>query len=225
MVLSPKFLLSCFLIFLAFMFSACTHVIVHSPDEQIPVSMDIVGPIDVRNEVSLVNSQTKKLELVSSGLGFKNYVDYQQWSEFIVNQLREELDKRGVKVSSESDIVFRVSIHDLKFYSGTFAARCVVKVLVERPDIVWSNIYEGNYVSMSGERYMNGAVYRAVEAIIGDRGFQKALSREYQEIVEEESVSEEDVSEKLRQLKKMREEGLITEEEYQTKKKEILEEF
>jgi hypothetical protein len=223
MVSSPKFFLSWFLILLALLFFACTHVA--GPDRQIPVSMDIVGPIIAHNEISLVNNQNKRLELVSSGLGHKCYVNYQQWTEFIVNQLKEELEKRGVKVNPESDIVFRVSVQDLKFYSGTFAARCVVKVLVGRPDIAWSNIYEGNYVSMSDERYMNGATYRAVEAILGDRGFQKALSREYQEKVEEEAVSEEDVVEKLKQLKEMKEKGLITEEEYQNKKKEILEEF
>ena len=218
---SIKLMFSLFLIILIVLSLACSKVL--TPHSQIPISMNIVGPIDVRNEVSILNSQTKRLTLIHASGGFKSYANLQQWTDFIIDQLKTELEKRGVQVKADSDIAFKISVQDIKFYQGQFAVRTIIKVLVERSDIAWSRTYEGNCARFSSS--IDCSVYRAVEAILGDRGFQKALSREYREKVEEEAASEEDIVEKLKQLKEMKERGLITEEEYQNKKKKILEEF
>jgi hypothetical protein len=218
MIRHRKFKTFLFLILSITLLSACKRI--YAPSEHIPISMDVVGPIDVRNVISIVNDQTKSnLVLVHS----TGYANLQKWTDFIVDQLKAELENRGIQIKPNSDIVFKVSVQDAKLYSGTFAGRCILKVLVERHDIAWSKTYEGNCARL--QTSIDCAIYRAVEAILGDRGFQKALSREYQEKVEEEAVSEEDVVEKLKQLKEMRDQGLITEEEYQNKKKEILGEF
>ena len=77
-----------------------------------------------------------------------------------------------------SDYVFHVALQDVKLIQGAWATRCIVTVLVERADGKWSHTYEGNNASpASAERAIDGAVYRAVEAIIADPGFRNALSQ------------------------------------------------
>ena len=83
-----------------------------------------------------------------------------------------------VQAEPDSDYIFNVSVRDVKLAQGSWATRCIVTVLVERADGQWSNTYEGNNASpASAARAIDGAVYRAVEAIITDRGFRDALSQ------------------------------------------------
>lgn len=164
-----------FFLMLPLLFSACSHVVY--PRGPIPVDMDKVGPINSGKVVSLVNAQTEsKLTLVAVQGSDKFFADFKQWSDFIVVQLGTELEKRGVRVKPEGDYVFKVSVPNLRFFWGTWSIRCIVNVQVERKDGKWAKTYEGNNAGQNINRAIDGAVHRAIAAIISDPDFQRALA-------------------------------------------------
>lgn len=177
MSLSLKHSLTLFLLVVFFLFSACSHVI--SPRGPIPVKMDIVGPIDSSNEIGLAHGLTEsKLTLIGTYGAHKYFADFKQWTDFIVDQLEGELKKRGVQVKSDGEDVFKVSVENVRLFWGAWAIRCIVNVRLEKSDGTWSKAFEGNNASPATlYRAVDGAVYRVVEAMIGDRGFRKAISR------------------------------------------------
>jgi hypothetical protein len=175
-----------------------------TPQAQIPVTMEVAGPIAQSNRISLVNSTQEFKIIFLATLNYtKYYADFQAWADIIIAQLETELQKRGVKVVSpadttanrvvsakekvsktqemqvepESKYIVNVSVLDVKLVQGSWATRCIVNVLIERADGQWSNTYEGNNASpASAARAIDGAVYRVVEAIIADGGFRDAIS-------------------------------------------------
>ena len=160
-----------------FLISACSHVVF--PRGPIPVKMDIAGPIETTKEISFVNRQTEsKVTLIGSQGAHKYLADFQQWTDFIVSQLESELRKRGVKVNPSGDHTLNVSVDNAKLFWGAWAIRCIVDVRVEKDDGTWSKTFVGNNASPATlYRAIDGAVYRAVEAILKDRGFRNALSQ------------------------------------------------
>jgi hypothetical protein len=222
MLIKSKIILAVSLLILTFLFSSCSHVVY--PRGPIPVEMDTVGPIVSSNEISLVNAvRESKQTLVATKGSDKFFADYHKWTEFIVGQLQTELEKRNVKVKPESNNVFEITVPSLRFFWGSWAVRCIVNVQVARGDGTWGKTYEGNNAGYTIERAIDGAVHKAIVEILRDESFRSAISKEY--TIKSEPISEEEMIKQLKQLKEMREKGLITEEEYQNKKKEILEKF
>ena len=164
-----------FFLMLPLLFSACSHVVY--PRGAIPVDVAKVGQINTTKVIALQNAQTEsKLTLVAVQGSDKFYADFKQWSDFIVVQLGTELEKRGVRVKPEGNNVFKISVPNLRFFWGAWAIRCIVNVQVERKDGKWAKTYEGNNAGQNINRAIDGAVHKAVEAIIGDADFQKALA-------------------------------------------------
>jgi hypothetical protein len=160
------------------------------PRGQIPVAMETAGAIETGNCVSLVNRTRTSQVVLLAAMGFrKYYADFGSWGDFIVEQLGGELQKRGVAVvtaaaapqeaaeTPEVDHTFTVTVHNVQLIPGSWATRCIVTVGVERADGQWSHTFEGNSASpASAERAMDGAAYRAVEAILTDPGFRNAVT-------------------------------------------------
>ena len=171
----PKFILALSFLMLPLLLSACSHVVY--PTSPIPVEMDKVGPINTSKAISLVNEQTEsKLTLITVKGSDKFFADFKQWNEFIVVQLGSELEKRGVRVKPEGAYIFKVSVPSLRFFWGTWSVRCIVNVQVERKDGKWAKTYEGNNAGQNINRAIDGAVHKAIETIIGDPDFQRAIS-------------------------------------------------
>ena len=160
-----------------FLISACSHVVF--PRGQIPVKMDIVGPIETTKEISFVNRQTEsKLTLIATQGAHKYLADFKQWTDLVVDQLESELKNRGVQVNSSGDNTFNVSVDNARLFWGSWATRCIVNVRVEKSDGTWSKTFEGNNTSPASiNRSIDGAVHRAVEAILKDSGFRNAISQ------------------------------------------------
>lgn len=222
MLTYPKISFAICLLTLILLFSACSHVVY--PTRSIPVEMDEVGPIDSSNAISLVNVVTEsKQTLVAIQGSDKFFADFQKWTNFIIDQLQAELENRNVQVNPESNNVFKVSVSNLRFFWGTWAIRCIVNVKVESANGTWSKTYEGNNPGRHIQRAIDGAVHKLIAKILSDEGFKNAISLKYN--IKSGAISEEDIIKQLKQLKEMRKKGLITEKEYQTKKKEILKKF
>jgi hypothetical protein len=174
-----------------------------APQAQIPVTMEVAGPIAQSKPISFVNTTHEFKVVYLITLNYKKYyADFQAWADIIIAQLGDELQKRGVtviapagatsntamsshqkdavtqegEIAPESYYIFNVAVQDVKLVQGAWATRCIITVLVERADGHWSHTYEGNNASpASAERAIDGATYRAVEAIIADPGFRDAL--------------------------------------------------
>ena len=177
MAMTRKPVLILLIVIAPFLFSACSHLM--NPRGPIPVKMDVVGAMNVNNAISLQNDVPEsKLTLIASRGYHKWYADYSAWTSFIVDHLGTELKNRGVQVNPDSEKIFKVRVEQAGLYWGQFASRCVVNVRVERKDGTWSKSYEGNNASpMSLYRAIDGAVYKAVVAILQDRAFVDAMSR------------------------------------------------
>ena len=177
MTKTQKLVLTSLIVFLTFLFSACSHVAV--PRGPIPVKMDVVGPMNVNKAISLENGvPDSKLTLIASQGYHKWYADYNVWSSFIVSQLESELRGRGVQITPNSQEAFRVKVEQTGLFWGSFSTRCIVNVRVERKDGTWSKTYEGNNASPASlYRAIDGAVYKAVVAVLGDNDFRNAISR------------------------------------------------
>jgi hypothetical protein len=127
-------------------------------------------------EVSLQTENGLIDELTAERLSTEVLVS--QYLNQVVRSKRKAAATQGGGVTPESDYVFNVAVQDIKLIEGAWATRCIVTVLVERADGHWSHTYEGNNASPASlERAIDGAVYRAVEAIIKDSGFRGALSQ------------------------------------------------
>jgi hypothetical protein len=159
-----------------------------APRGQIPVAMETAGAIETGNRVSLVNRTRTSQVVLLAAMGFKKYyADFESWGDFIMEQLKAELQKRGVTVMAapqeavetpEVDHTFTITVHNVQLIPGSWATRCIVTVEVELVDGQWSHTYEGNNASpASAERAMDGAAYRLVEAIIADPDFRNTLSQ------------------------------------------------
>ncbi len=138
---------------------------------------------------SLIDLYTRKVNEVSmqTETGFideltfaklSNKVLVIQYLNSVVSAKKKASGTKEGQVKPESDYIFNVSVQDAKLIQGAWATRCIVNVLVERDDGIWSHTYEGNNASPASiERAIDGAVYRVVEAIIADRGFRNAISQ------------------------------------------------
>jgi uncharacterized lipoprotein YajG len=92
--------------------------------------------------------------------------------------LETELRSRGVQISPNSQEVLKVKVEQTGLYWGSFSTRCIVNVRVERKDGTWSKNYEGNNSSPASlYRSVDGAVYKAVVAILQDKDFMKAVGQ------------------------------------------------
>ena len=173
----PKSIFVSFLLIFALLFSACSHVVY--PRGPIPVTMDVVGPIDTPNEISFVNGVAdSKLILIATYGAHKYFADFKQWTDLIVDQLETELAKRGVHVKPDGGDIFTVSVENARLFWGTWAIRCIVNVRMEKEDRTWSKTFEGNNTSPATlNRAIDGAAYKVVVAIIEDQDFKKAISQ------------------------------------------------
>jgi len=175
---TQKLVLTSVIVILTFLFSACSHVTV--PRGPIQVKMDVVGSLDILKEISFENGVSdSKLTLIGSQGFHKWYADYRVWTSFVVNHLETELRNRGVKVTTPgSGTPFTVKVEQAGLYWGSFSIRCVVNVRVEKMDGTWSKIYEGNNASPATlYRAVDGAVYKAVVAMLQDKDFKIAAGQ------------------------------------------------
>ncbi len=162
------------LLLLALLFSGCSQVV--HPGGAIPVKMEVVGPLDAKKVVSFTNAvPDSKLTLVATQGSQKYFADYRHWTGSIVNQLEDELRKRGVQVKPQSEVGFRVVVESVRLFWGAFSQRCVVRARVDKVDGTWSKNYEGNDASDNFNQAIDKALYKLVASIMGDQDFRSAI--------------------------------------------------
>jgi hypothetical protein len=165
-----------------------------------------------------VPEPVRKITYSSGGKVIKNHplhVDYNNFSSQAANLLIRELEKNGVPLSSNAHKTIKVVVTNLEIeghrYSFVFWAHLDLEA--ETGD---GNICKLRVSNSGGtmHRASGGAITRGIAELLNNRDI---IS-----YIQGTSVEEKDPYRKLEKLKQMRDGGLITEDEYNNKKNEIL---
>jgi len=137
------------------------------PGSGMNISTDIVGPFSGEYSVELINNQADKTQHKF----FRNFTaDLNEWTQFLIDELSEELEKRGVEVTPESPNKFMVRVVELKSAESFAAIRMFITVSLSNNDNSWSKEIVANESSgMSAGRALGGVIYRANEKMLKDQ--------------------------------------------------------
>lgn len=166
--------------------------------------------------IAIVNNQKDNNEkIIREHAGHKYYANLNQWTESATNLLRDEIITRGGIISEKSKRTVSLSIIEVSLEFFTWTRKCRILLDVHTGD-GYSVTYEGiGFGGIGrGEVYaINAAISSAVEAILSDIHVANYITK---------SNLSKSTLERLEQLNAIRTRGLITIEEYEIKKKQIL---
>jgi hypothetical protein len=178
--------------------------------------INIIGP-----EIDYPIKQVSYSVEGKTGDGFSYFVDFNEVNKIAIDLIKSELKKNNVPISDDAQTVvkFTTTKIEWEYWAGGFVIGTYLNFEVETAD-GYKNKYtvqDGSQVHL--ERAVGGAITRAAEKVLQD---ERILS-----YIEKTKMPKDDKDStfKLERLKLLRERGLITEEEYTEKKKEILKDF
>ena len=144
----------------------CTHYYVPN---QHPVTPGLVPDFSCHDSVSVINAhETGEMMLIGTQGAHKWMGDMQLWTDTAVGVLENELQLRGIQVTGGSSKELKLTITHAHVYWGFAAIRCILSLKVEAGE-EYTNTFEGNNSSpWTLYRACDGAVTRAVEAMLND---------------------------------------------------------
>lgn len=163
-----------FILFILFVFSfGCTHYYVPN---QHPVTPGMVPDFSGHDSVAVINTyESGKMTLIGTQGAHKWMGDMRLWTDTAVGVLENELQLRGIKVTGEGAKELKLAITHANVYWGFATIRCILSLKVETGE-GYTNIFEGNNSSpWTLYRACDGAVTRAVEAMLNDENILKYL--------------------------------------------------
>jgi hypothetical protein len=136
----------------------------------------MVSDFSCHDSVAVTNAhESGKMILIGSQGAHKWMGDMQLWTDTAVGVLENELQLRGIKVTGESTKELKLTVTHANVYWGFAAIRCILSLKVEAGE-GYTNTFEGNNSSpWTLYRACDGAVTRAVEAMLNDENILKYL--------------------------------------------------
>ena len=200
----------------------------------LPMKPGMVSDYQVDQPITIENTQRSNEALTA-------------WTGAVVDFLSEELSRRGASVTDDAAAVISVEVTDTyqNFFYAYWAYKCCVSFSATTGD-EFERAFRVCDVSGSDlQRACNFCVTKAVAEILDDRHVRTyltskqgafkpergpALPAETSDITDGragsgEQPADRSVAERLRVLKELHEEGVVTDEEYESKKLEVLREF
>ncbi|HTZ17339.1 MAG TPA: hypothetical protein VMB78_02755 [Dissulfurispiraceae bacterium] len=158
-----------FLVAIATFSGGCAHVV--NPKEAPEIGLDAVGPFQAGYSVQFINNQPDTTPKLFAGIGGHTYLaNYNEWTQFYINQFSKELTKRNVTVSNESTNVMKVALSQFAYFQGFAVVRVNMTVKLESSDGKWFKVYEETDTSgWSMGRAFGSVVYHSIEKILHDR--------------------------------------------------------
>ncbi|MBL7073046.1 MAG: hypothetical protein ISS33_04630 [Candidatus Omnitrophica bacterium] len=137
------------------------------PGSGMKISTSHISSFSEPHSVKLINDQLDKTPLKF----FRWFTaDLNEWTQFLIDELSEELEKRGVEVSPSSPNKLKVKIVEMTSAESVAAIRMFITVVLSTPDNSWSKEIKVNESSAwTAGRALGGAIYRANEKILKDR--------------------------------------------------------
>lgn len=153
-----------------------------------------------------------------TGDGFSYYVDFNEVNKIAIDLIKNELIKNDIPLSKDAQKIIKFTTTNIEweYWAGGFVTGTYMDFQIETADGYKKKyrVQDGSQVHL--ERAVGGAITRAAEKVLQD---EKILS-----YIQNSKVpkGDKDSTFKLEKLKLLRDRGLITEDEYNEKKKEIL---
>jgi hypothetical protein len=161
---------------------------------------------------------------------FYGVINPKEMMDSVTLYLRNGFEQSGIKSDDKSKKVINIKMQDLKSTAGfwSFGSYCSLELII--PETKFSKFYEANDNSGHGYAAAAYAIHRVTRQIIDDPEIQNyILCKNEEKEFTKDSKGEKEVStslsHKLRELQNALENGLISKEEYQLKRKVILEQY
>ncbi len=140
------------------------------PGSSPAIDLGIVPPYTEALSVALINNQPNTEPQLFAGVGgTTHYANYNEWTQFFIEQWKSELTKRGVNVSDDSPNKINVKLSDFAFFQGFAKVRVNMKVLLESPDKSWAKEYlETDTSGWSMGRAFGSVIYHTIEKLLND---------------------------------------------------------
>ncbi len=152
----------------ALVLGGCTH---HAIPKQMPeVGLDAVGRLEDNMSIDLINAQDDTTEHLFYAMGIhRYYADYNQWTQFFIDNYSKELNKRGVTVSKDSPNKIKVKLSDFAGMQGMFVIRVNMKIRFQQPEQNWEKEWnESDTSGWSGGRALGSVLHNSIKRILLD---------------------------------------------------------
>lgn len=163
------------LLFCIIFFVGCAQTQVNwHPKQMPPIDLSIVTPYQENLSVDLINDQpdTTPQEYTSDlAMGSAKFVaNYNEWTQFFVDNYTSELVKRGVKVSKDSTNKIKVKLCNFGYIQGWAKLRAKIEVQLSSDDGKWSKTYiETDTSGWSAGRAFGSVIYHTIEKLLRDQ--------------------------------------------------------
>jgi len=201
---------------------------------RLPMKAGLIKDFHSDVTIQLVNANTPE-DVIPTGKRLMNNKDTKcgkiecaelhLWTGQLIEILEEELNKRGIKVAPNAETVLKIKIKDINFYAPFmgFHVRAWVDFNVDVGGVYSKSFIGRGKSGVNGlKAYGNAMLWSAVE-ILNDPDIQKHIREPAAKAIT--PAKGDAVEGKLERLKALFDKGLITQEEYDSKKTELLEKF
>lgn len=160
--------LNIFLSLFLFFIAGCATV--SKPGNISEINMEDVGKFLKALSVELINNQPNTTPQLYAGVeGHTFYANYNEWTEFLINKLGEELKKRDASVSQDSPNKLKVKLSEFSYIQGWAKVRITMKVSLEITEKNWKKEWVVTDVSgWSIGRAFGSVIYHTIEQILKD---------------------------------------------------------
>ncbi len=200
-----------------------TNIGARSKCSEVP-SVNIVN-VEKRDDKHNINPRLRQVS------GFP-YINPKELTNHIVDYMKIAFEKFNVKVDNKSTKIIQVSLNNAEYIQGVWGQGADVKLKIDIPEEQYTWIYgaqDSTYGSpMRAAAY---AIHKVTFDIIKDPIIQDYIlcKAEYNKSMtnqkEKDEIASKSLSQKLQELQTALDNGLITKEEYQLKRKVLIENY
>lgn len=196
-----------------------------------PIDLSVNSKCSTPPMVKIVNieNRTEDFETLQNP-PFYGAINPKEMMDSITLYLANGFEQNGIKSNDQSKKVIHIKMHDLKSTAGfwSFGSYCNLQLVI--PETRFTKFYDANDNSGGGYAAAAYAIHRVTRQIIDDPEIQNYIlckneNKEFVKDQEKEKSASISLTQKLQELQTALENGLISKEEYQLKRKVILEKY
>jgi len=190
-----------------------------------PLDLSLQSKCQKPPTVKIINAEARIDDYdTMSNPPFFGVINPKEMMDSVVVYLGNGFQQSRVKVDDQSHKVLEIKMIDLKSTAGFWSFGSYFKTEIVIPETGFTKIYETRDNAMSGYTAPAYAIHAVSRQIIDDPAIQDYIlcKTEYPESLKDQK-KEKSLSQKLQELQTALDNGLISKEEYQLKRKELLE--
>ncbi|MEW6419698.1 MAG: hypothetical protein AB1480_16540 [Nitrospirota bacterium] len=155
-------------LFITLFLAGCAHT--WSPGSVPEIGLDTVSQYQEKFSVDLINDEPNTTPQLFAGIGgHTHYANYNEWTQFFINDYAKELTKRGVNVSKDSPNKLKVKVGKFAFFQGFAKVRVNMTVVLTSDDGKWSKTFEETDTSgWNMGRAFGSVIYHTIEKLLKD---------------------------------------------------------